>query len=76
VATQGIGVPVLTNAVSTTVADMDGNGQLDVVVAFLNSNSVVILHRVGNGVTPTVITQAMGGFNQPSFIAVADVNGV
>lgn len=76
VATQGIGVPVLTNAVSTTVADMDGNGQLDVVVAFLNSNSVVILHRVGNMVTPTVITQAMGGFNQPSFTAVADVNGV
>ena len=75
-ATQGIGAAGVTQAISTTVADMVNNGQLDVVVTFLSSNAVVILHRVGNGVMPTLINAATGGFNQPSFTVVGDVNGV
>ena len=75
-ATQGIGAAGVTNAISTTVADMDNNGQLDVIVTFQNTNAVVILHRMGAGApTPTLINAATGGFNQPSFTVVGDFDG-
>ena len=72
VATQGIPTGG-TGVVSTAVADMDGNGDLDVVATNSGSNSVTVLHR--NGVaapTVTVIPMATGGFSSPSFVVVGD----
>ncbi len=72
VATQGIPTGG-TGVTSTAVADMDGNGDLDVVATNSGTNTVTILHR--NGVaapTVTVIPMATGTFSSPSFVVVGD----
>ena len=63
-------------AVAKIFRRLEKEEKAHLVVTFLSSNAVVILHRVGNGVMPTLINAATGGFNQPSFTVVGDVNGV
>ena len=60
--------------ISLAVADVNGDGKPDLVVANANSNSVSVLLGNGNGTFQTQQTFAAG--TDPRFsVAVADVNG-
>lgn len=61
-------------ATSVAVADLNGDGKVDVVVANANSNTVGVLLGNGNGTFQPATTYGSGGIF-PISAAVADVNG-
>jgi hypothetical protein len=60
---------------SLAVADVNGDGKLDLLTANFNSNTAGVLLGNGNGTFQAVTTFATGANSQPNSIAVADVNG-
>jgi hypothetical protein len=58
---------------SVAVADVNGDGRLDVVTANFHSNSLSVLVGNGNGTFLTARTVRLG--SSPAAVAVADVNG-
>ncbi|MGE7416486.1 beta strand repeat-containing protein, partial [Methylobacterium tarhaniae] len=58
---------------SVAVADVDGDGTLDLVVTNLGKSSVSVLSGNGNGTFQT--PQTLGTGSKPIFAAVADLNG-
>ena len=56
-----------------TVADVNGDGRPDLIVANLQSNTVSVLLGNGNGTFQPAVNYAVGA--QPISVAVADVNG-
>jgi hypothetical protein len=64
------------SAYSIAVADVNGDGKPDLVVANSDSNTVGVLLGNGDGTFQTVITYISGGIpGNPLAVAVADVNG-
>ena len=61
-------------AVSVAVADVNGDGKPDLLVANYGSNTVGVLLGNGDGTFQTVVTYGSGD-GLPLSIAVADVNG-
>jgi hypothetical protein len=61
-------------AASPTLADVNGDGKLDIVVPLHSSNSVGVLLGNGDGTFQTAKTYNTG-FDNPLSVAVADVNG-
>ncbi len=59
---------------SIAVADVNGDGHLDLVVAYWNEGSVGVLLGKGDGTFQPVVKYNSGGTGAPS-VAVADVNG-
>jgi hypothetical protein len=60
------------SADSVAVADMNGDGKPDLLVA--NDSSVAVLLGNGDGTFQSAVNHSSGG-DTPSFVAVADVNG-
>ena len=60
--------------VSVAIADVNGDGRLDVVVANENSNTVGVLLGKGDGTFQSAVTYGSGA-RSPISIVVADVNG-
>ena len=61
-------------AYSIAVADVNGDGKPDLVVANANSATVGVLLGNGDGTFQTAVTYGSGGYTATS-VAVADVNG-
>ena len=61
-------------AYSVAVADVNGDGKPDLIVANEQSNSVGVLLGNGDGTFQTAVTYGSGG-DYPYSVAVADVNG-
>jgi hypothetical protein len=61
-------------ALSIAVADVNGDGKPDLVVANLSSNNVGVLLGNGDGTFQTALTYGSGGVSAHG-VAVADVNG-
>ena len=59
---------------SIAVADVNGDGHLDLVVAYWNEGSVGVLLGRGDGTFQPVVKYSSGGTIAPS-VAVADLNG-
>jgi len=59
---------------SVAVADVDGDGKLDVVVVNQDSDSVSVLLGNGNGTLQTPVSYDSGGYDSLS-VAIADLNG-
>jgi hypothetical protein len=57
------------------VADVNGDGKLDVLTANANSNTVGVLLGTGTGSFGTATTFSTGNNSYPTSIRVADVNG-
>lgn len=71
------GTPVVTGtgqagSFQTAIGDMNADGTPDVVVTNFANNNASVMVRVGANTTPNLITSVTGGFNLPSFVAVAD----
>src|SRR5208337_200223 len=62
------------SATSIAVADVNGDGHLDLVVAYWNEGSVGVLLGKGDGTFQPVVKYDSGGTGAPS-VAVADING-
>jgi len=60
------------NSDSVAVADLNGDGKPDIVVANLNSGTVAVLLGNGNGTFQQAVTYSAGG--SPLTVAVADIN--
>jgi hypothetical protein len=60
---------------SVVVADVNGDGKLDIITANLVGNSVSVLPGNGDGTFKTVQNSPFGVDSQPRSVAVADVNG-
>jgi len=63
---------------AVAVADVNGDGKPDIVVANLGSNNVGVLLGNGDGTFQTAVTYGSGGYNSwgsGQLVAVADVNG-
>ncbi len=63
------------NPYSIAVADVNGDGRLDLLTANSNSNTAGVLLGNGNGTFGAVTTYSTGTNSNPYSIAVADVNG-
>src|SRR5262249_20328178 len=61
------------NPTSVAVADLDGDGLLDLVVANRGSNTLGLLRGNGNGTFATQLTFSAG--LAPAAVAIGDVNG-
>jgi hypothetical protein len=61
------------NSGSVAVADLNGDGKLDIVVANVNSGTVAVLLGNGNGTFQPAVTYSSGG-STPFSVAVADIN--
>jgi len=61
-------------ATSVAVADVNGDGKPDLVVANAGSNSVAVLLGNGDGTFQAAVLYGSGGI-EPDSVAVADVNG-
>jgi hypothetical protein len=59
---------------SVAIADVNGDGKLDVVVANANSDTLAVLLGDGGGTFQTAVTYGSGG-RAPLSVVVADVNG-
>ena len=59
---------------SVAVADLNGDGKLDVLVSNLSSNNVGVLLGNGDGTFRAPLIYGTGGIN-PLSVAIADVNG-
>jgi len=59
---------------SVAVADVNGDGKLDVVVSNISSNNLGVLLGKGDGTFPAPLIYSTGG-NNPLSVAIADVNG-
>jgi hypothetical protein len=59
---------------SVVVADVNGDGKLDAIVANENSNTLGVLLGNGDGTFQSAVTYGSGG-RSPTSVAVADVNG-
>jgi hypothetical protein len=62
------------SARSLAVADVNGDGKLDVVVTNQSSNTLGVLLGNGDGTLQPAMVYGSGG-DEPSSVAVADVNG-
>jgi hypothetical protein len=60
---------------SIAVADVNGDGKLDLLTANINTNTAGVLLGTGTGSFGTVTTFSTGPTSTPLSIAVADVNG-
>lgn len=65
-------IPVGSGPQQIAIADFNGDGKLDVVVANLNSNNVSVLIGNGDGTFPT--RQDFNSFNQPYGVYAMDFN--
>jgi len=63
-----------TGAQSVAVADVNGDGKPDLVVAIFYYNTVAVLLGNGDGTFQAATTYGSGG-NSPTSVAVADLNG-
>jgi uncharacterized protein (DUF2141 family) len=63
------------NFYNIAVADVNGDGKLDLLTANYSSNTAGVLLGTGTGTFGTVTTYSTGDNSYPSNIAVADVNG-
>ena len=61
-------------AYSVMVADVNGDGKQDALIANLNSNTVGVLLGNGDGTFHAAVGYASGGVG-PTSVAIADVNG-
>jgi hypothetical protein len=59
---------------SVAVADLDGDGKLDLLVSNSSSNNVGVLLGNGDGTFGAPLTYSTGG-NAPLSVSIADVNG-
>jgi hypothetical protein len=59
---------------SLAVGDVNNDGKLDIVVADLGTNNMIILLGYGNGSFATSMTFSTGNNSLPSAIAIADFN--
>lgn len=62
-------------AVSTAIADVNGDGKADLLVANYNSGTVSVLLGNGDGTFQPAVTYNCGGPDNPYSIAVGDFNG-
>ncbi|SFQ82333.1 FG-GAP repeat domain-containing protein [Hymenobacter arizonensis] len=62
------------NPLSLAVADVNGDGQLDVLTANNGSSAVGVLLNTGSGTFQAVVPYSTGTGSQPYAVAVADVN--
>ena len=60
---------------SVAVADVNGDGKRDIVVANLDSANAGVLLGNGDGTFQTAKTYGLGGYYENSSVAVMDVNG-
>nr|GFC94203.1 hypothetical protein [Tanacetum cinerariifolium] len=58
-----------------TVADVNGDGKLDLLTANLTSDNAGVLLGNGNGTFQTAVTYSAGAGSAPHSIVAADVNG-
>ncbi|CAF3685790.1 unnamed protein product [Rotaria socialis] len=56
-------------------ADVNGDGEPDIIVANTGSNNVGVLLNIGNGTFAAQATYSTGSGSSPYFIVVADVSG-
>ncbi len=63
-----------THTESVAVADVNGDGKLDIVATNGDSGTVAVLLGNGDGTFQPVVTYDSGG-STPFSVAVADVNG-
>jgi hypothetical protein len=73
VATFSVGAGSFPNAL--VVADVNGDGQLDVLTANQATNTAGVLLGTGTGTFQAVATYSTGSNSSPYNLAVADVNG-
>src|SRR5262249_4826131 len=67
---QGVNYFAGTNPVAIVVADLNGDGNLDIAVANINGDSVSVLLGNGDGTFKDTVAYVTGGF--PTAIATAD----
>src|SRR5437870_1094193 len=60
---------------SVAVADVNGDGKPDLVVANHGGESVSVLLGKGDGTFQKALDVGIGGYSYPQSVAVADVNG-
>jgi hypothetical protein len=58
-----------------SVADLDGDGHLDVVTANVNAHTVGVLRGNGDGTFQPVVAYSTGASTNPRDVAAADLNG-
>ncbi|CAF4542922.1 unnamed protein product [Rotaria socialis] len=61
------------NPNSVTTADINADGEIDIIVANNNANNVGVLINNGNGIFAAQVTYSSG--NGPNCVVVVDVNG-
>ena len=59
---------------SVAVADVNGDGRVDIVVANTIADNIGVLLNAGNGIFSTPVTYATGNGSAPSAVAVGDIN--
>ena len=72
------GISASTGGLATTgiaVADLDGDGNPDVVMANSGSNTVSVLKGSGTGTLQAPLTYSTGSNSQPCSVVLADMNG-
>ncbi len=68
--TSGTPLPVGDSPTAVATADLDGDGQLDLVAVNQNSDTVSVLRNLGGGTFAPQVTYAVGSL--PSSVAAAD----
>ncbi len=61
--------------IAVAAADVNGDSKPDIIVANEYTFNVGVLLNTGNGTFNTQVTYSTGGSSNPTYVAVADVNG-